>query len=133
MKELVDYIRYHGYIASIRDNVDKDYIWIDIGQKEPYKDKQGMDRINLSFFSARMYIEYSSKIDLIVGKDIYVQGIPKGYIDKNGLRQNYIHILEINGVEVSKEPTKETIEKVPLDEEDKEFIKEWEEFIKSLG
>ena len=133
MKELVDYIRYHGYIASIRDNVDKDYIWIDIGQKETYKDKQGMDRINLSFFSARMYIEYSSKIDLIVGKDIYVQGIPKGYIDKNGLRQNYIHILEINGVEVSKEPTKETIEKVPLDEEDKEFIKEWEEFIKSLG
>ena len=27
MKDLVDYIKYHGYITSIRDKVDKDYIW----------------------------------------------------------------------------------------------------------
>ena len=27
MKDLVDYIKYHGYITSIRDNVDKDHIW----------------------------------------------------------------------------------------------------------
>ena len=26
MKDLVDYIKYHGYITSIRDNVDKDFI-----------------------------------------------------------------------------------------------------------
>ena len=63
-----------------------------------------MDRNNLSFFSARLYIEYSYKIDLRVGKDVYVQGIPKGYIDKNGRRQNYIHVLDINGLEVNKEP-----------------------------
>ena len=61
MKDLVDYIKYHGYITSIRDNVDKDYIWFDICQKEPYK-------------------------------------------DKNGHRQNYIHILKINDLEVNKEP-----------------------------
>ena len=104
MKNLVDYIKYHGYITSIRDKVDKDYIWFDICQKGLYKDKNGEDKNNLSFFSARMYIEYSYKIDLRVGKDVYVEGIPKGYVDKNGLRQNYIHVLKINEIEVNKEP-----------------------------
>ena len=104
MKNLVDYMKYNGYITSIRDKVDKDYIWFDICQKELYKDKNGEDKNNLSFFSARMYIEYSYKIELRVGKDVYVEGIPKGYIDKNGHRQNYIHILKINEIEVKKEP-----------------------------
>ncbi len=104
MKDLVDYIKYHGYITSIRDKVDKDYIWFDICQKELYKDKNGEDKNNLSFFSARMYIEYSHKIELRVGQDVYVEGIPKGYVDKNGHRQNYIHILKINEIEVNKEP-----------------------------
>ena len=101
---MTDYIKYHGVITNIRDNVDKDYIWFDICQKEIYKDKNGMDRTNLSFFSARMYMEYSNKIDLSIGKDVYVRGIPKGYVDKKGHRQNYIHVLEINGIEISKEP-----------------------------
>ena len=96
MKDMVDYIKYQGTISSIRDKVDKDYIWFDICQKEPYKDINGRDKVNLSFFSARMYIEYSNKIDLKVGKDVYVRGIPKGYVDKKGHRQNYIHVLEIN-------------------------------------
>ena len=104
MKDLVDYIKYHGYITSIRNKVDKDYIWFDICQKELYKDKNGEDKNNLSFFSARLYIEYCYKIELRVGKDVYVEGIPKGYIDKNGHRQNYIHILKINEIEVKKEP-----------------------------
>ena len=64
MKETVDYIKYHGVITSVRNNVDKDYIWLDICQKDEYKDKNGVDRNNLSFFSARIYIEYSYKIDL---------------------------------------------------------------------
>ena len=93
MKEIVDYIKYHGIITSIRNNVDKDYTWFDICQKETYKDKNG----------ARSYIEYSYKIDLKIGKDVYVEGIPKGYIDKKGYRQNYIHVLHINGIEVIKE------------------------------
>lgn len=103
MKEIVDYIKYHGIITSIRNNVDKDYIWFDICQKETYKDKNGVDRNNLSIFSARIYIEYSYKIDLKIGKDVYVEGIPKGYIDKKGYRQNYIHVLHINGIKVIKE------------------------------
>ena len=104
MKDMVDYIKYHGTISSIRNKVDKDYIWFDICQKEPYKDSNGKDKVNLSFFSARMYIEYSNKIDLKVGKDVYVRVIPKGHVDKKGHRQNYIHVLEINGIEISKEP-----------------------------
>ena len=104
MKDMVDYIKYQGTISSIRDKVDKDYIWFDICQKEPYKDINGRDKVNLSFFSARMYVEYTYKIELRVGKDVYVEGIPKGYIDKNGHRQNYIHILKINDLEVNKEP-----------------------------
>ena len=39
MKDMVDYIKYHGTISSIRDKVDKDYIWFDICQKEPPVDK----------------------------------------------------------------------------------------------
>ena len=35
---MIDYIKYHGTISSIRDKVDKDYIWFDICQKEPYQD-----------------------------------------------------------------------------------------------
>ena len=104
MRETVDYIKFHGVLSSIRNNVDKDYVWFDICQKEPYKDKNGIDRTNLSFFSARMYIEYTHKIELRVGKDVYVEGIPKGYVDKNGRRQNYIHVLGINGLNVNKEP-----------------------------
>lgn len=104
MKDMADYIKYHGTISSIRDKVDKDYIWLDIYQKELYKDSNGRDKVNLSFFSARMYIEYSNKIDLKVGKNVYVRGIPKGYVDKKGHRQNYIHVLEINGIEINKEP-----------------------------
>ena len=100
MKDLVDYIKYHGYITSIRNKVDKDYIWFDICQKELYKDKNGEDKNNLSFFSARMYIEYSNKIDLSIGKDVYVRGIPKGYVDKKGYRQNYIHVTEYNGINI---------------------------------
>ena len=85
-----------------------------------------------------MYIEYSYKIDLRIGKDIYVKGIPKGYIDKNGHRQNYIHVLEINGIEVNKETPlysseywngkKIPTEIEPISEEDEAIIKSWEEF-----
>ena len=131
MKDMVDYIKYHGTISSIRDRVDKDYIWFDICQKEPYKDINGRDKVNLSFFSARMYIEYSNKIDLSIGKDVYVRGIPKGYVDKKGHRQNYIHVLEINGIEINKEPplyqdgywNEKKIEKVKATKEEQEELR----------
>lgn len=142
MKDLVDYIKYHGRITRIRNNVDKDYIWFDICQKELYKDKNGEDKNNLSFFSARIYIEYSHKIELRVGKDVYVEGIPKEYIDKNGHRQNYIHVLKINEIVVNKEPPlyadgywngqKIPTGDEPLTEEDIKIQKELEEIINSF-
>lgn len=142
MKDLVDYIRFHGNITSIRDKVDKDYVWFDICQKSTYKDRNGMDRTELSFFSARIYVEYTYKLDFRIGKDVYVQGIPKGYVDKNGHRQNYIHVLEINGIDIAKDLNpyrdgywngkKIPFEEEPLDEEDKEFLKEWDELLKEL-
>lgn len=101
MKDIVDHIKFHGVITNIRDKYDKEYIWFDICQKEIYQDRNGRDRVNLSFFSARLYKEYVYKIELKIGKDVYVQGIPKGYVDKNGHRQNYIHILEINGIDIN--------------------------------
>ena len=127
MKDLPDFIRYHGLISDIRDNVDDIYVWIDICQKERFKDKNGMDRTNLSFFSARIYKDYFHKANLQVGNEIYVCGIPKGYIDKNDKRQNYIHVLELNGIEINKEPLNEywnnqKIEiRPPTSKEQKEF------------
>lgn len=56
------------------------------------------------FLVQECMLKYTYKIELRVGKDVYVEGIPKGYIDKNGHRQNYIHILKINDLEVNKEP-----------------------------
>lgn len=96
-----DYIKYHGTITNIRENVDKNYIWFDICQKQTYKDTNGTDRTNLSFFSAR--INKNTKPNLKLKEEIYVEGIPKGYVDKNGFRQNYIHVENLSKKE--KQPT----------------------------
>ena len=93
-----DYIKYHGTITNIRDNVDKNYIWFDICQNQIYKDSNGTDRTNLSFFSAR--INKNTKINLKIKDEIYVEGIPKGYVDKNGFRQNYIHVENLSEKEI---------------------------------
>ena len=97
---LVDYITYHGSVTNIRNNVDEDYIWFDICQNEIYM-KDGRSKTNPSFFSARLYKSYMNKINLRINMFVYVKGIPKGYVDKYGHRQNYIHIIEINGSNVS--------------------------------
>ena len=134
MKELIDYIKYHGVISNIRDKLDDSYVWIDICQKEMYKDKFGMDRTNLSFFSARIYHEYFIKTNLKVGDEIYVIGIPKGYVDKNNLRQNYIHVLELNGIEIKKEPINEywNGQKVEIRPPTVNELKEFDELLKDF-
>ena len=134
MKELIDYIKYHGVISNIRDKLDDSYVWIDICQKEMYKDKFGMDRTNLSFFSARIYQEYFIKTNLKVGDEIYVIGIPKGYVDKNNLRQNYIHVLELNGIEIKKEPINEywNGQKVEIRPPTVNELKEFDELLKDF-
>ena len=134
MKELIDYIKYHGVISNIRDKIDDSYVWIDICQKERFKDKNGMDRTNLSFFSARIYQEYFIKTNLKVGDEIYVIGIPKGYVDKNNLRQNYIHVLELNGIEIKKEPINEywNGKKIEIRPPTIEELKEFDELLKDF-
>ncbi len=134
MKELIDYIKYHGVISNIRDKLDDSYVWIDICQKERFKDKNGMDRTNLSFFSARIYQDYFLKTNLKVGDEIYVIGIPKGYVDKNNLRQNYIHVLELNGIEIKKEPINEywNGKKVEIRPPTVNELKEFDELLKDF-
>ena len=134
MKELIDYIKYHGVISNIRDKLDASYVWIDICQKERFKDKNGMDRTNLSFFSARIYQDYFLKTNLKVGDEIYVIGIPKGYVDKNNLRQNYIHVLELNGIEIKKEPINEywNGQKVEIRPPTANELKEFDELLKDF-
>ena len=134
MKELIDYIKYHGVISNIRDKFDDSYVWIDICQKERFKDKNGMDRTNLSFFSARIYQDYFLKTNLKVGDEIYVIGIPKGYVDKNNLRQNYIHVLELNGIEIKKEPINEywNGQKVEIRPPTVNELKEFDELLKDF-
>ena len=134
MKELIDYIKYHGVISNIRDKLDDSYVWIDICQKERFKDKNGMDRTNLSFFSARIYQEYFIKTNLKVGDEIYVIGIPKGYVDKNNLRQNYIHVLELNGIEIKKEPINEywNGQKIEIRPPTVNELKEFDEILKDF-
>ena len=134
MKELIDYIKYHGVISNIRDKLDDSYVWIDICQKERFKDKNGMDRTNLSFFSARIYQEYFIKTNLKVGDEIYVIGIPKGYVDKNNLRQNYIHVLELNGIEITKEPINEywNGKKIEIRPPTIDELKEFDELLKDF-
>ena len=95
--EIIDRITYHGVITSKRDNVDDKFIWFDIKQDNIIK-KDGKVINNPSFFSARIYKEYKNLI--VLHEEIYVKGIPGGYVDKKGIKQNYIHVDVINDVKV---------------------------------
>ena len=96
-----DIIVYSGRISSIRRNVDKQYIWFDIGKLEFYTDKDGIVKSNSSFFSARINRCYENKINIHLNDKVTIRGIPKGYVDKRGFRQNYIHVLEYSGISLN--------------------------------
>lgn len=98
--DIQDYILVHGIITNIKDNVDNKFIWFDIRKDEYYKDKDGKMKNNPSFFSVR--VSKNMKYKLETNIEIIVKGIPKGFIDKNGYRQNYIHATEINGLTTNK-------------------------------
>ena len=98
--EIIDRITYHGVITSIRDNIDDKFIWFDIKQDNIIK-KDGKVINNPSFFSARLYKEYKDLI--VLHEEVYVKGLPGGYIDKKGIKQNYIHVDVINDVKVKNE------------------------------
>ena len=98
-----NYILVHGKIININNNVDEKYIWFDISKDEYFKDKDGNLKNYPSFFSARISKTIANKYILDTNFEIVVKGIPKGYLDKNGYRQNYIHVTEINGVNTNED------------------------------
>lgn len=101
--EIQDYILVHGKIINIKNNVDDKYIWFDISKDEYYKDKDGHMKNNPSFFSARISKILSNKYILDTNIEVVVKGIPKGFIDKKGYRQNYIHVTELNGCNLNED------------------------------
>jgi len=48
----VDKIVLEGNISRINDNNIDNYIWFDICKNEKYKNKQGEEKVETSFFSA---------------------------------------------------------------------------------
>ena len=98
-----DFIVFNGVVTSIRDNYDNEFVYFDIGKYETYVDKGGIMKTNPFFFSARMYKSYMDKIGLSINMQVCVKGIPKGYIDKKGYRQNYIQVTEINSIHINKD------------------------------
>ena len=101
--EIQDYILVHGKIINIKNNVDDKYIWFEISKDEYYKDKDGYMKSNPSFFSARISKILSNKYILDTNIEVVVKGIPKGFIDKKGYRQNYIHVTELNGCNLNED------------------------------
>ena len=45
----------------------------------------------------------SNKYILDTNIEVVVKGIPKGFIDKKGYRQNYIHVIELNGCNLNED------------------------------
>ena len=101
--KIQDYILVHGKIINIKNNVDDKYIWFDISKDEYYKDKDGHMKNNPSFFSVRISKILSNKYILDTNIEVVVKGIPKGFIDKKGYRQNYIHVTELNGCNLNED------------------------------
>ena len=67
--------------------------------------------------SAKIPKESSQRYDLNINIDVLVRGIPKGYVDKKGYRQNYIQVNEINDIKIDKIIE----EKYYIDEDDNEY------------
>lgn len=97
--DIKDYILIHGIIINIKDKVDDKYIWFDVKKDEYFKNKDGKMKNNPSFFSVRISKNMEHKYKLETNIEVVVKGIPKGFIDKFGYRQNYIHATEINGLD----------------------------------
>lgn len=53
---------------------------------ESYTNKDGNVKTNPSFFSTRIYKCYENKIQIELNDKVVVRGIPKGYVDKKGIK-----------------------------------------------
>ena len=91
-----DSINLTGNISKINSDEINNYIWFDICKNEKYRDKNGETKVNSSFFSARIKKDKANNLDFFkVGSWINLRGIPKSYIDRDGIKKFYILVLEI--------------------------------------
>lgn len=91
-----DSINLTGNISKINSDEINNYIWFDICKNEKYRDKNGETKVSSSFFSARIKKDKVESIDFFkIGSWINLRGIPKSYIDKDGIKKFYILALEL--------------------------------------
>lgn len=89
-----DQISLNGTISKIYDSKDKRYIWFDICKNEKYVNKDNEEVSKSSFFSARIKKERFDESIYKVGIRVYVEGIPKSYLNKN-IKNFYIQVINI--------------------------------------
>ena len=137
-----DIIIFHGVVSRINYIEDKDYLWFDLKKDNYYYDKEGKLRNNPFFFTARIKKELSNRINLEIDQEIRVKGIPSGYTDSKGKRQNFIQVTSINETNLNitvmekfkEEDGKEywngvELKKIPLTKEEQ---KEMEDLLKEF-
>ena len=104
----VDKIILEGNISRINDNQIDNFIWFDICKNEKYKTKQGEEKIDTSFFSAKIDRSKIENNDLFkVGSWVVITGIPKSYLDKNNYKKFYVFTLDIKGAREYMNPKEE--------------------------
>ena len=105
----VDKIVLEGNISRINDNNIDNYIWFDICKNEKYKNKQGEEKVEASFFSAKIERSKIENNNLFkVGSWVVLTGIPKSYLDKNNYKKFYVFTLDITGAKEYINPKEKT-------------------------
>ena len=105
----VDKIVLEGNISRINDNNIDNYIWFDICKNEKYKNKQGEEKVETSFFSAKIERSKIENNNLFkVGSWVVLTGIPKSYLDKNNYKKFYVFTLDITGAKEYINPKEKT-------------------------
>lgn len=92
---MIDNMTIEGNISRINDNPDDNYIWFDICKNEKYKDANGNEQVQTSFFSGRIDRKKTINNELFKkGSWIIAKGIPKSYI-KNNNKIVYMLVLDL--------------------------------------
>ena len=114
----VDKIILEGNISRINDNQIDNFIWFDICKNEKYRTKQGEEKIDTSFFSAKIDRSKIQNNDLFkVGSWVVITGIPKSYLDKNNYKKFYMFTLDIKGAREYMNPKEENNSIISYDED----------------
>ena len=71
-------------------------IWFDICQNNKFKNNNGEQKIETSYFSARIDNERYKKFEDLIqkGKLIYIYGYPKSYVSNN-IKKFYVNVIDV--------------------------------------